>query len=354
MRIIQADDSGGPTNNAHSFIRGGLMSAFAGCRHDAIMWDIHKKPSLEMLREQPCDLLIAQTYNLDRGLCLAIEENPNMKVILTASDWSENSDSVDITQFPILRANKQEIKWVERLAKQNRISFVFCHYHQNSMRKTHQYWEDKLNLKLVGLPPAADITRYCNSTYDESFRSDITHISGYWPYKARIIDKWLFPLCDSSLGLNIKIFGNRNWPVKYCGSLDERYTKTAFKSTKLNINLSEPHSHEIFGNHEINEKCFKILAGKNQLLSDYTESLAKDFFFSGEVEYAKTPQEFKEKALAIINGDLQTDIRAGYDTVMTFHTYFSRIESIFTHLNMPEQAKNVRITYQKIRKENNL
>lgn len=351
MVIVICDDSN--NSNAHSWIRRGWARALSACGHDTYLWNIDEKSAIDIFDDLNPDLFWGLTYRLERGTIKAITERPNLKVLLTGSDWSDYSDNINLEKYPILSATHREIKLVEDLNNKHKIDYITCHYHENDILKTHHHWRDKLGITIHGLPLACDIADYVNPIFMPELESDISHISGYWPYKAQIIDKWFLPLCSPDLKLNIKIFGNRPWPTNYCGMIDNQYAKNVFKSAKLNINLSEPHAHDI-GGHDLNEKCFKVLAGRNSLLSDYTPSLAENFFNNGEVEFAKSPAEFKEKALSIISGDLIIDTEKGYQKVMNSETYFHRCVDMFTYLGMHDEALNVERCYHKIRLDNDL
>jgi len=350
VRVIIADDSQGQT--AHYFIRLGWARAFEGAGHEAFLWDTNKIPIIDIFDNTKPDLFIGQTYNINRGWIKAIEDNPQCKVVLTGSDWSQFSDNIDINKYPIVRANQKEIKLVEELIKRTgKPDLIMCHYHNNNIGTTHEFWRDKLGVKIGGIPPAADIIDYTNGKYMSEFESDITFIGGKWGYKSLAIDKWFLPLCDYSLNLNIKIFGNKSWGIpQYCGFLPNEYARNAFKSAKVCPNISEPHAQD-FGI-ELNERCFKLLSNKCAVVSDYTSSLAEDIFNDGEIEFANTPKEFKEKILSVIDGSLKIDTQRGYDKVMESHTYFARIQTLFEMLHMQEEADNVKKSYQQIREVN--
>ncbi len=350
-RILLADESRG--TNAHYFIRVGLARAFAGAGHEAAIWDISSKSALDMFDEYKPEIVMIQSYNLTKGLIKAIKEY-QPKVVMTASDWSEYSDNIDIIKYPVVRASQEEIINVETLLRETgKPDFICCHYHENSINKTHHYWKEKLGIPIHGIPPAADIQDYVGGQFKEEFASDVCFVGGKWGYKGQTIDNWFLPLCDSSLNLDVKIFGNRNWGIpQYCGNLDTKHVKHAFKSAKVCPNISEPHA-QIYG-HELNERCFKLLSNKCPVVSDYTESLAVDIFNNGEIEFAKTPKEYKEKILAVINGDLVIDTQKGYDKVMESETYFSRVTQIFDLLNLKLQSITSKMAYKNIRKEHGI
>lgn len=348
MRILLADDS--RKSNAHYFIRMGLCRAFAGCGHDVAIWDIFNKSAIDMFDEFKPEVVWIQSYNLNKGLIKAIKEY-NPRVIMTGSDWSDYSDSIDIVKYPIVRASQEEVLNVETLLKETgKPDFICCHYHENTITKTHHKWKDKLGIDIHGIPPAADIQDYVGGKYNEDFASDVCFVGGKWGYKGQTINKWFIPLCSPDLNLNIKIFGNRSWGIpQYCGHLDTQYVKHALASAKVCPNISEPHA-QVYG-HELNERCFKLLSNKCPVVSDYTESLATDIFNNGEIEFAKTPEEFKAKCLAVINGELTINTQKGYDKVMNTETYFSRVTTVFDLLNLKLQSITSKMAYKNIRKQ---
>ena len=351
VKVLYADDSRG--NNAWYYARKSFAKAFVGCGHEVLLWDIHSKPAIDIFDQFQPDIYIGQTYTLDRGICKAIVERPSLRVILKGSDYSHYSDSIDISKYPILIANDKEIKNVEELNKLHPIDFIFSHYHPNRIQTTHNYWQDKLGIPVKAISLATDITEHTNGEFKEELKSDIAFVSGYWDYKAITLNKWFIPLC-SDLNLNIKVFGNRNWPIpQYCGSIPDSLVRHLHKSAKVCVNIGEPH-YKLDGNGDLNERTFKLLSNKCPIVQDYSQTIAEDFFPNGEVELAKTPEEFKEKIYAVISGDLKIDTQKGYDTVMNNHTYFSRVSGLFSYLGMENESIDALIKYEQIRKDNNL
>lgn len=351
MKIIISDDSNG--TNAHSYIRLGLARALSACGHETFIWNINQKSAIDIFDEINPEIFLGQTYNLERGLIKALCERPHIKVVLTGSDWGDQSDQMDLNRFPILVANPTEIKLTELLNKERGIDRIVCHYHPSRIHITHHHWEDKLGIPIGGVPLAADISDYTGGRFHEEFKSDVCFVGGRWGYKGRTIDKWLVPLCDSRLSLNIKIFGNRGWGlVQYAGFIDTKYVRHIMKSAKVCPNMHEEHS-QVYGI-DVVERVFKILSNKCPCVSDYVESLAVDFFPNGEVEFAKTPQEYKEKCLAVINGDLIIDTEKAYQKVMAEETYFNRASSILSYIGLEEESRNILSIYNQIRKENSL
>jgi hypothetical protein len=347
MKILYADDS--RHQSAWYFARKSFCKAFVGCGHEVILWDIYSKPAFDIFDEFQPDIFIGQSYNLERGVIQSIIQRPNLRVILKGSDWSKFSDNIDSNKYPILKANKKEIKLVEELNSKHKIDFIFGHYHPNKINITHEYWAN-LGIPIRGIPLAADITEWTNGQYNEDFSSDIAYNGGNWAYKGLTLNTWLVPLC-TNLSLNIKIFGNKPWSVpQYCGYLPDSLAKHVMKSAKVCPNVHELHSQD-FGI-DINERSFKLMSNKCPMVCDYVETLEKDFFIDKEIEFAKNSQEFQEKVLAVIHGDLVIDTNKSYNSVMDKHTYFHRAVSLFEYLSLEQEKENCLSKYTEIRKAN--
>lgn len=346
MKVMIANDS--PT--AHYYIRLGLARAFTACGHECVIWDIKKKSAFDAFDEFRPDLFIGQTFNCTPAWIKCIENNPQCRVIMKASDWGTVSDSIDRNKFPILIANQQEIDTIAELKeKTGKPDFIYVHYMQKRLKETHNHW-DQLKLKKVGLLNAADIFDYTKGKETAHYKSDIAFIGGRWGYKSQTFDKWLLPLLSPKENYNVKIFGNQAWGVpQYCGRALPGEGKHILASAKICPNLSEPHS-QVFG-YDIVERPFKILSNKCLCVSDYVED-AQEIFGKGVV-FAKTPQEFKEKIDLLLDDDnklLREEIKErGYKTVMNNHTYFHRIATIFENLNMTDEQEQVMDKYKEIR-----
>lgn len=341
--------------NAHYYINQGLAKAFLASGHTVSLWNVFNKPVNDAFDECDPDLFIGQTYNVTRSLFNAIAERPDMKVIMKGSDFGEIQSEIDLTKYPVLVINEEEKQAIAALKEQTgKPDFVFAHYTQEYMEKTHGYWR-KIGVEPKSLLNAADVFDYTMQPKDitglrPEWKSDICFVGGKWGYKSQTIDRWLLPLCSPAENYNIKIFGNQHWGIsQYCGFLETKDVKKLFYSAKVCPNLSEPHS-QVFG-YDIVERPFKLLSCKSFCISDYVESM-NDVFGDGLV-MAKTPEEFKEKIdffLKEENRELKEKItQTGYDRVINSHTYFHRAASIFENLNLPAEAANVLKTYEEVK-----
>jgi spore maturation protein CgeB len=335
-------------------IANGYKNAFEKCGHEVRFYN-PQQSALDQLNLYNPDLFIGTTYGLTRAICKYITTHPNMKVILRASDWGDYTDSIDLKRYEILVANNEEKTLLHTLKElTGKPDFIYNHYHDNYIHKTHKHWEENRQ-KVVSLLLAADITQYTNGQYNKEVASDICFIGSYHPYKARNLDRYIIPLCYPVGRYNVKIFSTWHWPVsQYCGSIPTHINKHVLKSAKICLNISEPHSTDL--GYDIIERPFYLLSNKCFCLSDYVQSMQEDVFDNGEIPSCKTPEEFFDAINFYINneGEKQRCINKGYQRIIGEHTYFHRVMKIFQELNLPEDANNVQKRYNKYVEDNQL
>ena len=264
MKILISSD--GP--HAHSYIRTSWGKVFANLGHQVRMWEISQESAFDAFDEFEPDIFMGQTYNLNDAVFKCIKERPHMKVVLRASDWGDMQDNIDLNKYPILVAQEEEKRLLEKLKKQTgKPDFVHNHYHDNWISQTHGKWND-IGIRPVSLMHAADIFDFYPQQAVSLLKCDIGFIGGYWPYKAINLDKYLVNLCTPVGKYNIKIFGSSSWPVcQHLGKIDNNNVGALFSSATVCPNISEPHSQD-FG-YDIIERPFKILMSGGFCVSDY-------------------------------------------------------------------------------------
>jgi hypothetical protein len=335
MKILISSD--GP--HAHSYIRTSWGKVFANLGHQVRMWEISRESAFDAFDEFEPDIFMGQTYNLNDAVFKCIKERPHMKVVLRASDWGDMQDNIDLNKYPILVAQEEEKRLLEKLKKQTgKPDFVHNHYHDNWISQTHGKWND-IGIRPVSLMHAADIFDFYPQQAVSLLKCDIGFIGGYWPYKAINLDKYLVNLCTPVGKYNIKIFGSSSWPVcQHLGKIDNNNVGALFSSATVCPNISEPHSQD-FG-YDIIERPFKILMSGGFCVSDYVESMVNDVFTNDEIVFAKTPEEFKQLIDFYIKypEKRMKHIKAGYELVAQNHTYFHRVAKIFSELGLKQDA----------------
>lgn len=326
----------GPT--AHYYIRKGWAQAFTYAGHDVVIWNIKEKPAFDAFSEFEPDILITQTYNLDRAILKNIKARPHMFVAMRTGESSTYSD-LNKDKYPILNASEEEIYLIKELRDScGQPNFLFSHYHQDDINKTHERWI-KDNFKVVGLMNASNLFDYVKGEEKEKYKSDLAFVGGYWQYKALTLDKYILPLCSGKY--KIKIFGNQPWNInKYYGYLPSPEERHVLKSAKICLNVHELHSQEL--GYDVIERPFKLISNKCFVVSDYVERLNLIF---PEMPMAKNPEEFQNLIdfwLKDNNKDRKTAIiEKQYKEVLLHHTYFDRCSVIFSAFGLDSLANEI-------------
>ena len=340
MNILIANDSAG----AHIFDRIAWVKVFQACGHNCVLWQIRERPAFDVFNEVNPDIFVGQLHALDRATVKCIMNRPQMKVILKAGHWGDIDKEIDTTKYPVLVATDEHKKLAQTLKTSvNKPDFVFVHYHPNQIERTMGSWKN-LGIKAIGLPNALDTFSYLGGEEKEEFKSDLAIISGYWPYKAQNLDKFILPLCHPVGKYNIKIFGNAHRPVgQDLGSRAEENSKHVFRSAKVNIDAHEPHGPD-FG-FDVTERIFKVMgAGGVYCSGGYVESTHKDFFPKLDIRYGRSLQEFEIRLLELINmspEERQSMISANLISILGEHTYFDRVAYALEELELFEEADKV-------------
>ncbi len=340
MKILISNES---SNNAHFFERLGYCRAFAYAGHDVRMWTLGQEAAFDMFNDFEPDLFIGQAYNLDRATIKCLKSRPKTRVILKAGDYGEFSKTIDQNKYPVLLASEAEKNNISSL---HNVDFIFIHYHPDWIDATHGAWTKEFGIPAVSLMNAADVFDYTGGNYHDELASDIAFIGGYWPYKSMTLDKYILPLCNPYLKLNVKIFGNKPWPTpNYCGPISLDLAKHVFSSAKICPNISELHSQD-FG-YDIIERPFKLASNKCFIISDYVEGLER--LYGDSIVYAKTPKEFLEKIHYYIKHpqEKQEKINKAYNITIKNHTYFDRCATIFEQLSLSNEKENILKTKEK-------
>lgn len=327
MKILISND--GPT--AHYYIRKGWANAFNYTGYECKIWDINSEAAFDVFNKFEPDIFISQVYNLNNDIFKCIYNRPHLKVIMKAPDSGPLSDSIK-DKYPILHYTKEQRSFLNDLKeKTGKPDFLFVHYPEEYLNDTHGWWITD-GFKVVSLLNAADIIDFHNGEFDERLKCDGSICGGYWPYKAKTLDRYILRLC-TTLDLNIKIFGNQPWPgPEYCGFLPNNMVKNLFVSTKINLNVHEQHS-QVYG-YDIIERPFKVAACGGFMISDYVEGL-EDII--PELPMAKSPQEFEDMFRFYLD---RPELRLGIaqncqKRVLADHTYFNRTKTILNELDFP-------------------
>ena len=348
--------------NAFAHITNGWKNALLATGHQW-GWMDGDKPAFDAFSEFEPDIFSGTTYDLDRATIKCIKERPNLIVVLKAQNWGpldeviqgggsspariDGASAQEVNEarikheakYPIGISNEKEQEMICTLREQVDNKIVLHNfYHEKRMPDTMGYWNDH-GIDTIGMQPAADHFVHKPVHSVDFLQSDMSFIGGYWKYKGQNLDQYITPLCYPVGKYNIKIFGNQLWPVpQYMGPIEEYLVNHVFCSSKICLNVSEPHANE-FG-FEVNERVFKLAACKCFCISDYIASLVEDIFVDGEMPTAKTPEEFHEKIEFYLDNPELREEHADkcYNTVMKSHTYCHRIANLLNKVGLDDEA----------------
>lgn len=336
MKILIANDG----LHAHYHERLAWTNAFNSTPGiECAMYDVNSSKAFDIFDMFEPDIYVGQLYNISGATIKCIKERPHLKVALRSGEW--NDAAVD-TRLNILTITEKEISILEQLNQIKKPDFIYSHYLQHDMERTHSNFV-KMGIPVVGIPMSADIHTYGVGVYNHKLHCDIGFVGGYWPYKGLVIDQYLTPLCGPGYNYNIKIFGNQPWTHvnQYYGLLEDSDVANLFKSATICPNLSEPHS-QILGI-DVNERAFKILAAGGFCIMDNVRA-AKEMFPEGVV-FAENPGHFKELIDYFINPDNSEEraaiIDKGRTHVFRNHTNYHRASTILNAFNEHSTSENI-------------
>lgn len=321
---------------ANYYIRLTWVHALANLNHQVVFWDRNVRSPLDIFYEFRPDIFIGSTWQLDRALIKALAKYQDTKVLLCANNWGEDDEEIK-KQFPIEFASDTEKKNVEMLKNlTGKPDYVFCQYHNSYAVETHKLWAN-LGIIPFGMLLSADLTDYKLTPPSKDYITDITFVGGYWPYKAKQIAPYLFPLTNTPL--NVKIFGFGGWPVpNFLGNISSQNACRFYSSAKVCPNIFEPHSLAL--GYDINQRTYQIAAAGGFQICQNVAGIKKDVFSNDEIVFADNQEDFITKVLYYIaNPDKRFEyIKRSVDTVYACHTNYHRVATILNKLDLSNEA----------------
>lgn len=315
------------------YVRTGWGRALATGGHDFRFWKRDQKSAFDAFSEFEPDWYIGTTYDLDRAIIKCIKARPNMKVTLFASAWGDLVDKLDRKEFPIVYVSELEKKTLAQLKKETgKPDYVFIHVSDKFLEPTMGNWRS-IGIEPVGIMNGVDLHAFLGAQVRENLKCDIGFVGGYWPYKARNLDKYLLPLCDGEF--DIKIFGNTAWPVaQWLGPCTEQQNRDLTVSARVCVNVSEPHSHLGF---DLIERCFRVPAAGGLLVSDYVEEMKE--VYGDIIPMAKTPLGMRTLIKDLVySSERQKIIDKSRKIAILHNSYYNRTEKMLKHLKLDKEA----------------
>ncbi len=323
---------------------------FEACGHTFQFWSGHGKSAHDAFAETEPDIYLGCTYSIDRATAKCIKARPKMKVALFASAWGPLVDNLDRGKYPIVIASKEEKERLEQLkAETGKPDFCFIHVTDKYLEGTMSGWRS-IGIEPVGVLNAADLHIYHPGVFCPELACDASMCGSYWPYKARNIDRFIFPLLKSDSEIRVKIFGESPWPIpNYLGSISQEDERNLYTSSSVCLTVSEPHSTDC--GFDTIERPYKTMAcGSGVCIGDYVDETATAIFNNGEMIFARTPQEYK---LAVRHFSTHQHERQQYAErakakIISSHSYHHRVEQMLTLLGLETEASKCRIKLKEL------
>lgn len=326
---------------ASYYVRSGWRRALKACGHKVYMWLPEKMNINDLVYELgEFDLFLGNTYTINRAMDKWIRSNPNMKVVLFGSNWGELTDSMDSQKYPIVKVTEEEKQILGKLYNDiKKPDLVHIHITDSYLEYCMGGWRS-LGIPITGILNAADTFIYHGVQPDPAYLSDVSIVSGYWPYKAINLDKYIVKLCNEKFfTLNIKVFGY-GWNVpQYIGGLDEGKDAIAMASAKISPTISEPHSVD-FG-YDVTERTFKTPVTGSLCISDEVD--LSEIFPKGVVPTFNTYKQFQELICwYIVNeNDRKLLVEQQQAIILANHTYFDRMAKVFSCLDLHKEENEL-------------
>jgi hypothetical protein len=310
MRVLFCSRVGG----AWSFITDGMINALRDIGIIADRWD-GKRYSWDAFYP---DLYIGcsghrQDIPNDRKCKVAIHVNPYGPTKIE----------------PNINESQDAINWVKAIKPDT----VFGYGHETD-RHYWSFW-DKIGMPWVPMATAGDATIF-NIANGEHDKYDIGYVGGRWPYKAKNIDAYLFPvLRDTTISHMIRGWGT--WPDNLCdGPITDDEVPVLLASCKIVPCISEPHTLE-YGI-DLPERVFKAALSGAVVVHD--PALGVDRYLPHVIR-AKDPSDYysKIKELLKLSPDSRKELsRDQRFDVLTANTYHHRMATLMTAMGFNDTA----------------
>lgn len=313
--------------------RMGFARAFQSLGHDVAILNELEQSQIEIITRFKPELAILNSYNLNNDGVRALKE-VNSKAFLRVFDDGPQREEVlkrsvqTGIDYKIEFATTKHIRTVESIANNGNLLGMFNHYHEKDLDQTLGYWKNIGPVFSSML--AADTFLYGGAETMREFNSDCCFIGSYHPYKAINLNPFIVNMNnlikDDGTKIKCKIFSTWAWPSEYyCGVISQDYNKVALKSSKVGLNVSEPHSTE-FGT-DVIERIFYNLWMGNFLVSDKVDRAVQ--MFGDSAIWCSKPDEFHESILHFLRyPDEAEHYKERAKKSAESHTYINRVKDI--------------------------
>jgi hypothetical protein len=241
---------------------------------------------------------------------------------------------------PNINERPDAINWV----KNQQPDVVFGYGHDKD-KKIWSSWE-QLGIPWTPMGTAGDATVFIPDWDNHSSRElDFAYIGGRWDYKAKSIDKYLFPLFWKSK-LNYEVHGWGNWPNKVCeGRATDEQVPIIYRRAKVAPCIGEPHTQD-YGI-DIPERVFKACLSGCVAVHDPAPGIKQ---ILPNLRVVQNPDAYYEQVMAISKMSDEkrlTLAKAQYGDVIGAHTYHHRMARLFDDLDFLEEASDMLLAVEK-------
>lgn len=216
---------------------------------------------------------------------------------------------------PPIDAKPGDIKWT----LEQKPDGVFCYADDTVTGQYFSYWTEKHGLKVYGVPTAADHVLFKMGRFLEERSFDVGWVGGLWPYKAKMMSRYLMPL------MNLHKCGFYGWndPWKMGPIVDEE-VRDLYRSCKICPSVSESHTsvHPL----DVPQRPFSVICSGGFTIHTPTPALV-GMGLSDVVPTALNVDDWFEKISYYIKHDEEREaLRVKQKiAVMERHTYLHRI-----------------------------
>lgn len=287
MKILIENAAG-----ANHYIASSYATAFVAAGYDVVWWDTDARSAFDIFAENSdVELFLGHSWKLNRATVKnLIKFKDQLRVILFANHYGE-MDELITAKYAIETATETEKGFVSELLKANvNVKGLICQYFQNSVHETHGYWKTSVGVECYGFPLCADVTQYYLTEPTKDYETDVFYCGGYWPYKAKYLNKYLLPLCYPNSKYKVKIVGS-GWSTPNCvGRANENTIRNYYASAKVVPALFEPHT-ELVG--DIPQRVYQVAACGGFQISQPAVDLELAFD-KKELHIFRNEEEFKQ------------------------------------------------------------
>jgi Glycosyl transferases group 1 len=155
------------------------------------------------------------------------------------------------------------------------------------------------------------------------------YVGGYWPYKARSIDRYLLPAVER---FGLHLYGWGDWP-RAVGAISDDELPEVLARARLGPCVSEPHTQAI--GIDLPERVFKVILAGAIPLHEPAAGVARAL---PSLPVAASPEEYLalgERLLALDESARRALSRRLIAEVLDGHTYHHRIAGLLAVLGFP-------------------